>query len=137
MTFKCYSEVGQQPNAIVMVKIFGIWKKKYFIKVQSVNITWPEVNKQLKEIKEICKVIIISLFQNLKLCLQKKRLERTWNLDVSQSEVNKQLRIPVDSLTDHCNDNPLETNLLSLCTHVYPCVPLKCSTSQTPKLPKS
>ena len=45
------------------------------------------------------KLIIIYLFQNPKLCLN-KHLVRTWNLDVTLSEVNKQLRSPVDLLTD-------------------------------------
>ena len=43
------------------------------------------------------KLIIFYLFQDQKLCLKKNQ---SWNLDVTLSEVNKQLMIPVDLQTD-------------------------------------
>ena len=46
------------------------------------------------------KLIIIYLFQNPKVCLKKNKFVKSWNLDVTLTEVNKQLRIPVDLLKD-------------------------------------
>ena len=96
MKFRCYSVGYQQPNEVCHGDIIWDLKQNYFISVQSLDVAWSEVHKQLRERK----VKRLTYYNFRTQIVSGKKNVRTRNLDVTLSKVNKKLRIPFDLLSD-------------------------------------